>query len=131
MTPISQAEPRVELALPQVPVEDRLTGLLHPAGYRLLVQILPPEDAPDSIGRTVHMPDDVRDREWGAMMWALVLECGPDAYLDDKKFPRGFWCQPGDTILMRPYSGTRFMLRGHLYALINDDTVQGVVRSET
>lgn len=128
MTPISQVDPPVvELAIPRVTEKDRLTGLLHPAGYRLLVQIVEPEDSPDWIDKTTKMPDDVRDREWAAMIWAVVVECGPEAYADDKKF-RGFWCEPGDTILMRPYSGTRFMLRGHLYALINDDTVQGIVR---
>lgn len=130
MTSISQVEsPVVQLAIPRVAEEDRLTGLLHPAGYRLLVQIVEPEDAPGWIDSTLKMPDEVRDREWAAQIWAVVIECGPEAYADEKKF-RGLWCQPGDTIMMRPYSGTRFMLRGHLYALINDDTVQAVVRGD-
>lgn len=128
MTPISQVDPPVvELAIPRVAEKDRLTGLLHPAGYRLLVQIVEPEDSPDWIGKTTQMPDEVRDREWAAMLWAVVVEHGPEAYKDDRKF-QAHWCEPGDTILIRPYSGTRFMLRGHLYALINDDSVQGIVR---
>jgi co-chaperonin GroES (HSP10) len=93
------------------------------------VQVLEPENAPGWIESTIKMPAEVRDREWAAQVWAVVIECGPEAYKDDRKF-QGVWCQPGDVIMMRPYSGTRFMLRGHLYALINDDTVQAVVKSD-
>lgn len=126
MTPISQVEsPVVALAVPRIAEEDRLTGVLRPAGYRLLVEIVAPENSPEWLDRTTQMPDEVRDREWAAQMWAVVLELGPEAYQDEKRF-RKPWCQPGDVILMRPYSGTRFMLRGHLYGLINDDTVQAV-----
>lgn len=117
----------VDLLIPRVAEKDRFTGLLHPAGYRLLVLIVEPEDSPDWLGKTIEMPPEVRDREWAAMIWAVVLECGPEAYADNKKFQTS-WCGPGDTIMMRPYTGTRFMLRNHLYALINDDSVQGVVR---
>lgn len=130
MTPISQVDPPVvELRAPRVAPEDKLTGVLHPAGYRLLVQIVPPESAPGWLDSTLTMPDEVRDREWAAAIWAVVVELGPEAYRDRKKF-RGSWCEPGDTIMMRPYSGTRFMLRKHLYALINDDTVQGIVTGD-
>jgi hypothetical protein len=55
------------------------------------------------------------------------MELGPEAYKDEKRFSGGPWCQVGDRILLRPYSGTRFMVKGNLYALINDDTVQGVI----
>ena len=60
-------------------------------------------------------------------MWAKVIRLGPQAYQDKQRFGEQPWCKPGDFIMMRPYSGTRFMVRGHLYALINDDTVQAVV----
>lgn len=122
--------PVVELAIPRVTEGDRLTGVLCPAGYRLLVQILEPENAPGWVESTIAMPPEVRDREWAAQIWAVVIECGPEAYADQKKFPGGLWCHPGDVIMMRPYSGTRFMLRGHLYALINDDTVQAIVKGD-
>jgi co-chaperonin GroES (HSP10) len=119
---------RVEpIVVPAISEDDRIDQTLHPTGYRILVRILPPEDYlkrwRDS---NLVMPDEVRDREWQAQMWALVVELGPEAYLDEKRF-RGAWCKEGDCIIMRPYVGTRFMVRGELYALINDDTVLAVV----
>lgn len=111
-------------------VEDTIEGVMHPAGFRLLVQILPPDEAlkrwRDS---NLKMPDEVRDREWQAQHWAYVIELGPEAYKDEKKFQKP-WCAVGDAIMMRPYSGMRFMIGGHLYALINDDTVLAVVKGD-
>jgi co-chaperonin GroES (HSP10) len=135
-----EADVRVELpvvkplqveweAIPAIAGDDNIGGVLHPTGFRILVQILPPEEHlkrwQDS---NLVMPDEVRDREWAAQLWALVIELGAEAYLDENRFPLGQpWCKPGDCIIMRPYSGTRFMVRGQLYALINDDTVFAVV----
>lgn len=136
----------VELAAPSIPEAHKIEGTLRPTGYRILVQIISPDDKEfrEKKKQLLKMPEEVRDREWGAQMWAKVIELGRDAYKDEKRFPSGPWCQPGDVILMRPYSGTRFMVErrdekgelvrdeegeivpGDLYALINDDTVQGI-----
>jgi len=108
--------------------DDRIGDIMQPAGYRVLVQIVCPDEALERFKQSnLVMPDEVRDREWAAQIWATVIRLGPDAYADVNKFPNGAWCKPGDHIMMRPYSGTRFMLRGRLYALINDDTVQAVI----
>jgi co-chaperonin GroES (HSP10) len=129
-TELPVAEPvRVEGILsPAIAEDNRIEGVLHPTGFRILVQILPPEDYlkrwQDS---KLVMPDEVRAREWAAQLWALVMELGPEAYLDENRFHGKPWCEPGDCIIMRPYSGTRFMVRDQLYALINDDTVLAVV----
>jgi chaperonin GroES len=56
-----------------------------------------------------------------------VLALGETAYGDEEKFPGGPWCQVGDTVLMREYSGTRFKIDGVEYRLINDDTIEAVV----
>ena len=127
MTPV--VPPLVDpMPVPRVEPDDTIQGLMHPAGYRILVQIVPPEQ---SLKRwrdsNLVMPDETRDREWAAQHWGIVIELGPEAYADKARFKQP-WCQPGDSIMMRPYSGTRFMVRGHLYALINDDTVQAVVK---
>lgn len=115
------------LAAPAIAEDDRIDRTLHPSGFRILVQILSPED---SMARwrdsKLKMPDEVRDREWAAQLWALVLKLGPQAYQDPERFSEP-WCKAGDYIMMRPYSGTRFMVRGQLYALINDDTVLAVI----
>ena len=86
-----------------------------------------PEEKSKSL---IEMPAEVRDREWAAEVRGEVMELGPDAYRDPQKFPTGPWCKQGDCVIMRSYSGTRFTIRGHLYALINDDTVAGVVEGD-
>jgi co-chaperonin GroES (HSP10) len=115
------------VAKPAIDEDDRIDQTLHPTGFRILVQILPPEEYLKRWQNSnLVMPDEVRDREWQAQLWAYVIELGPEAYKDEKRFQKP-WCQPGDCIIMRPYAGTRFMVRKQLYALINDDTVLAVV----
>jgi co-chaperonin GroES (HSP10) len=108
--------------------DDRIGDIMQPAGYRILVEILPTNETlkrwKDS---KLAMPDEARDREWQAQVWAKVIRLGPLAYGDKERYGDQPWCKPGDQIMMRPYSGTRFQVRGRLYALINDDTVQAVV----
>jgi co-chaperonin GroES (HSP10) len=108
--------------------DDELELTIEPAGYRILVEIIPPQESLKRwLNSNLVAPDEVRDREWAAQVWAVVLRLGPDAYADKAKFPTGPWCKTGDHVLMRPYSGTRFLVHGRLYALVNDDTVQAVV----
>jgi co-chaperonin GroES (HSP10) len=37
------------------------------------------------------------------------------------------WCKKGDFVLVRPNSGTRLIIHGREFRIINDDTVEGVV----
>ena len=57
----------------------------------------------------------------------FVVELGPDCYKDEKRFPNGPWCQKGDFVLVRPYSGSRLVIHGREFRIINDDSVEGVV----
>lgn len=120
----------IQMPVPvEVPEERRIDKTLIPVGYRVLVRILP--ENKNEAERLIQLPPEQREREWGAKTWALVISLGPDAYRDEKRFPNGPWCKPGDYILMKPYSGTRFKVEneqgeGELYALINDDTVLGL-----
>jgi co-chaperonin GroES (HSP10) len=126
MTPV--VPPLTPVRAPAVRGDGGIDQTMKPAGYRILVEILPTQETlkrwKDS---ELVMPPETRDREWAAQVCAVALRLGPDAYMDRAKFPTGPWCREGDHILMRPYSGTRFMVRGRLYALINDDTVQAVI----
>lgn len=116
------------MAASAVPEADKIEGVLAPTGYRVLVEILPPEETMQRWKDSrLRMPDETREREQAAQLWARVVALGPDAYQDKNRFPSGAWCKPGDAIVIRPYVGTRFVVRDRLYALINDDTVQGVV----
>lgn len=116
----------IELVAPAIPEPEKIEGVLRPTGYRILVQILPPDGETKKWKDLLFMPEEVRDREWAAQLWGKVIDLGPDAYQDRLKFPSGPWCKKDDYILMRPYSGTRFMVQENLYALINDDTVQAI-----
>ena len=57
----------------------------------------------------------------------FVMKLGADAYQDEKRFPNGPYCKEGDFIIMRSYSGTRFLVHGKEFRLINDDSVEAVV----
>ena len=57
----------------------------------------------------------------------FVVDLGPDCYSDEKRFPNGPWCKKGDFILVRPHAGSRLVIHGREFRLINDDTVEGVV----
>jgi co-chaperonin GroES (HSP10) len=57
----------------------------------------------------------------------FVVKMGPDAYNDADKFPDGPWCKVGDFVITRPYTGTRIMIHGKEFRLINDDQVEATV----
>lgn len=57
----------------------------------------------------------------------FVVDLGPDCYKDEKRFPSGPWCKKGDFVLVRPNAGTRLVIHGKEFRIINDDTVEGTV----
>ena len=57
----------------------------------------------------------------------FVLDMGSDAYANLDRFPTGPFCKKGDWVVMRSYSGTRFLVHGKEFRLINDDSVEAVV----
>ena len=111
-----------------MPAAEDIRGAVEPTGYKVLIYIVRPEE----IRRGVARPDDSLAVEETASPIAQVISLGPLAYKDETRFPDGPWCQPGDFILMRPYSGTRFRRQDFpfQYRLINDDTVEAVIRCD-
>lgn len=95
-----------------------------PCGYHVLVA-LPKIDEKSKGG--VIKPDQYLDLERVACIVALVVKMGPDAYNDANKFPNGAWCKNGDWVMIRSYAGTRFLLNGEEYRLLNDDSIDAVV----
>lgn len=104
---------------------DNVLDILEPTGYRILVRV-PKLDAQMKSG--LYRPDSSRSLEETASILGEVLAVGHMAYVDGEKFPDGPWCMPGDTIMMRAYSGTRFKIDDQEYRLINDDTVEAIVK---
>ena len=73
-------------------------------------------------------PDDLVHREELATLVGIVLEVGHEAYKDKRKFPTGKpWCEKGDFVLFRNFSGTRMKVFGRPFRLLPDDSIEAVV----
>ena len=97
----------------------------QPVGYKILIT-LPKID--DKIGDSgIILADTTKKAEEVASCLGFVLKLGDSAYADKDKFPNGPWCKEGDFVIMMNYSGTRFLIDGQEFRLINDDQVEAVV----
>tara|TARA_R100001244_G_C5152710_1_gene129908 strand:- start:567 stop:992 length:426 start_codon:yes stop_codon:yes gene_type:complete len=98
--------------------------LPKPSGWKILIAV--PKAKKKTEGG-IYKPEETMQVEEIGTIIGLVLQVGDLAYKDQKKFPSGPWCHRGDYIVMRTYSGTRFMVGEQEFRLINDDTVEAVV----
>lgn len=96
-----------------------------PSGYRILCAV-PEVDKETESG--LALPDEYVRREELLTTVLYVVALGPDAYADEKRFPSGAWCKEGDFILVRPNAGTRLVIHGREFRIINDDSVEGIVQ---
>ena len=99
--------------------------LPKPIGYRLLIAL--PQVSETYEGTKVLRTDKERDREHIMSIIGLVVDMGEQCYSDPDRFPTGPWCKEGDFVLTRPYAGTRVVIHGREFRIINDDTVEAVV----
>jgi hypothetical protein len=107
--------------------EERARQLPKPSGYKILCAIPEVEKQfEDSEIGLIKSDETVRIEEILTTV-LFVVELGPDCYVDKAKFPTGPWCRKGDFVLVRPNSGTRLIIHGREFRIINDDTVEGVV----
>jgi co-chaperonin GroES (HSP10) len=121
------AVPKIDAApAPEdIPIEERGLQLPIPKGYRLLCAI---PEASDFLGKSGLIKSEATKKvEENSTVVLFVLAVGDLAYKDEARFPTGPWCKEGDFILTRAYAGTRFMIHGREFRIINDDTVEGVV----
>ena len=104
--------------------EEKAKQLPKPSGYHILCAIPEAEKEFDSgIAKaevTIHHEEILTTVLW-------VIELGPDCYKDTTRFPSGPWCKKGDFVLVRPNSGSRLLIHGREFRLINDDSVEAVV----
>ena len=108
------------------PDEELEAQLPIPVGYHLLVAMPEVEDKYEdsSILKSV----DVMNREAVMSIIGLVLGMGDQAYSDKDRFSTGAWCEVGDYVMFRANTGTRFNVRGAEYRLMNDDSIEAVVK---
>ena len=104
--------------------EDKATQLPQPSGYRILCAIPEVEETYES---GLVKADATINYEEKLATVLFVVDLGPDCYKDPVKFPTGAWCKKGDFIITRPNAGTRLLIHGREFRVINDDTVECVV----
>jgi co-chaperonin GroES (HSP10) len=104
--------------------EEKATQLPRPSGYRILCAI--PEVEKETEGGILKADITIQHEE--ALTTVLfVVDLGPDCYKDESRYPNGPWCKKGDFILIRPNAGSRLVIHGREFRIINDDSVEAVV----
>ena len=109
----------------QVPIEERGRMLPKPTGWKILCGVPDVSDKFD--GSQIVKAESLMKAEEHGTTVLFVLDVGPEAYADKEKYPSGAWCKPGDFVLVRTYSGTRFKIYGKEFRLLNDDQIDAVV----
>lgn len=104
--------------------EEKATQLPTPSGYRILCAI--PEIEKEHESGLLKADITVHNEELLTTV-LFVVDLGPDCYKDASRFPTGPWCKKGDFVLVRPHAGTRLVIHGREFRIINDDSVEGVV----
>ena len=107
-----------------IPSEERARQLPKPSGYRILCAI--PEVEKETEGGILKADITLHNEELLTTV-LFVVDLGPDCYKDTARFPNGPWCKPGDFVLVRPNAGTRLVIQGREFRIINDDSVEGTV----
>ena len=107
-------------------MEEKGKQLPRPSGYRILC-VIPEIEKEYEGGLGLIKADETIRNEETLTTVLFVVDMGPDCYKDAVRFPSGPWCKPGDFILVRPYAGSRLVIHGREFRIINDDTVEGIV----
>ena len=105
--------------------EEKAKQLPRPSGYRILCAIPDMEKEYGDSG-LIKAEETIMIEETLTTV-LFVVDMGPDCYKDASRFPSGPYCKKGDFILIRPHSGTRLVIHGKEFRVINDDSVEGVV----
>lgn len=104
---------------------EKASQLPKPTGYRILCAI--PEAEKEHEGSGLLKADITLHNEELLTTVLFVVDLGEDCYKDPTRFPTGPWCKKGDFVLVRPHAGTRLVIHGREFRIINDDSVEGVV----
>lgn len=103
---------------------NKATQLPQPKGWKILCAV---PEVEDKFENGLYKPDSTVRIEEHSTVTLFVVKLGDMAYKDADKFPTGPWCQEGDFVLTRAYSGTRLKIHGREFRLLNDDMVEAVV----
>jgi len=120
----AQEEAEVRAIVGDATNVEKAAQLPKPSGYHILCAIPEKEKEYDS---GIFKADETIRMEETMTTVLFVVALGPDCYKDEKRFPSGPWCKEGDFVLVRPHSGSRLVIHGREFRLINDDTVEATV----
>ena len=112
-------------ALMSKAADEKAKQLPRPQGYRILCAIPDVEETID--GTNLLKPAETMRNEETLTTVLFVVDMGQDCYQDKTRFPHGAYCKKGDFVLVRPNSGTRLVIHGREFRIINDDSVEAVV----
>jgi len=104
---------------------EKARQLPNPQGYRILCAI---PEADKKFDSGILKSDETIRHDEILTTVLFVVTLGPDCYADKERFPSGPWCKEGDFILVRPNAGTRLLIHGKEFRIINDDSVEAVVQ---
>jgi co-chaperonin GroES (HSP10) len=104
--------------------ETKAKQIPDPCGYRLLCMVPMIEETYSS---GLIKAEQTMNVEQQTTLVLFVAKLGPQAYKDATRFPDGPWCKKGDFVIVRAYTGTRVLIHGTEWRIINDDTVEAVV----
>jgi co-chaperonin GroES (HSP10) len=105
--------------------EEKARQVPTPSGYRVLCAVPEVEEQYES---GLVKADQTINFEEKLATVLFVVEIGPDCYKDPARFPTGPWCKKGDFVVVRPNAGTRLLIHGREFRMINDDSVEAVVQ---
>jgi co-chaperonin GroES (HSP10) len=105
-------------------IEEKASQLPKPSGYHILCAI--PEQEKEFDSGIIKADSTIHYEELLTTV-LFVVSLGQDCYTDATRFPSGAWCKVGDFILVRPNAGSRLVIHGKEFRMINDDSVEGVV----
>ena len=104
--------------------EEKATQLPTPSGWRILCAI---PEADKEFDSGIAKSDETLRIEETLTTVLFVVKLGPDCYADKTRYPSGPWCKEGDFILVRPNAGSRLVIHGREFRMINEDSVEGIV----
>jgi len=104
--------------------EEKGKQLPQPSGYHILCALPEVEEMYES---GLVKAESTMHYEELLTTVLFVVDLGPDCYKDPTRFPSGAWCKKGDFVLVRPNSGSRLVIHGKEFRMINDDSVEGIV----
>jgi co-chaperonin GroES (HSP10) len=104
--------------------DQKATQLPKPSGWKILCAI--PEKEREYESGIVKSDETIRNEELLTTV-LFVVDLGPDCYTDKTRYSSGPWCKVGDFILVRPNAGSRMVIHGREFRMINEDSVEGVV----